>query len=159
MNLNAQTNLVKQSFLDRKVEISLPSSYVAVSKGEIDKDFPDPAYSPSVIYRDGDNSASFKIVIENNPVSKSEVGQYKGWRVSKMLKDTSIKVNSHDLKDINQSRVGIIKVIYPGIQRYHHYFFGSLNGRLVLLILECSSSEVLNKQDEFDKIMNSLVIH
>ena len=156
--VNAQTVFVKHSLIDGKVQISLPSSYNALAKSEIEKDFPDPEYSPTVIFRDGENGASLKIVIENNQVSATEVGKFKSWRVSRMLKDTTLKVMSHDLKDINDRKVGIINVNYPNIQRYHQYFFTSLDGRLILLILECSSAEILNKEFEFDQIMSSLLI-
>jgi len=40
--VNAQTVFVKQSLIDGKVQISLPSGYNALAKSEIEKDFPDP---------------------------------------------------------------------------------------------------------------------
>ena len=157
-NANGQIAFVKQTLIEGKVEISLPSTYLAVAKSEIQKDFPDPDYFPSVIYREGKEGASFKVVLEENQVSPTEVGQYKGWRVTRMLRDSTLKVMSHDLKDINGRKVGIIKVNYPQTQRYHHYFFTSLEGQLILLILECASVDISNKDLEFDKIVSSLFI-
>jgi hypothetical protein len=156
--VNAQPSFTKQSLIGGKVEISLPATYAEVAGSEIDKDYLDPNYKPTVVYREGKEGSSFKIVLEKNQVSTTEVGQYKSWRVSRMLKDSTLNVIAHDLKDINNRKIGIIKVNYPQIQRYHHYFFTSLEGQLILLILECASPEISNKNQEFDKIMNSLLI-
>ena len=153
-----QDSLVYRTFLEGRIQLKVPMNFRELSQAEIKEEFPNLEIRPSVVLRDSVYSTSLKIVLTQDKVSDKEVGQYKGWRISRMLKDTSMKVVSHDYIDVNARKVGVIRVIYPQKAIYSHYFFTSLAGELVLVILECEEHLKVYSEKTFDKIMRSLVI-
>ncbi|MCW3119379.1 MAG: hypothetical protein JWM28_3461 [Chitinophagaceae bacterium] len=157
-NSFTQDSLLYQTFLEGKVQLKVPGSFRELSQPEIQKKYLSLEYYPSVELADSGGQTSIKIIVTADKVNDKEVGRYKGWRVSRMLKDTTLRVISHDYIQINHKKVGIIKVIYPSLENYSHYFFTSFDGRLLLVIVECLEPQKSHWEKTFDKIMNSLII-
>lgn len=157
-NLCAQGSLVKKLFLNDRIQLSIPEGFSQIDKSEITLRFPNSEFQPEVILSDSNRISNIKIVVTTDMLDSKQVGQYKGWRVSKMLKDSSLNVISHDYKEINGVKTGIIIVEYKNLDSYSHYFFTSLDGRLLLVILDCTKEERKNREKTFHEIMNSLII-
>jgi hypothetical protein len=153
-----QDSLVTKSYLNNKIQISVPSSLKELDKKIIADRFPNSKARPFVLLTDKEELTSLKIIEMPQEVSNNEVGQYKGFHMSQMKKEPNLQLLGDGLKKINNKNVGFIKVIYTDQNTFAYFFFTSLNGKLLLLTYNCPDKLWPSMESTAEKIVNSLKV-
>ena len=157
-SIAGQDSIVTKTYLNKKVEISVPSSWTELDGKEITERFPNPNLRPSVFLSDKEGLTSLKIIEMPQDVADNEVGQYKRFHMSQMKKEANIEWLGDGLRKINNKNVGFFKVVYTERNTFAYFFFTSLNGKLLLFTFNCVDKLWPSMEDQTEKIVSSLKV-
>lgn len=152
----SQDSTKKINLLTDRIEVTVPSNFIRLSFEQIQQQY-SADRQPSEVFTNN-NGSYFKIMEMPQHVGPNEVGQYKSFHISQMKKDSNIQWLSDDYQKADNGNWGIIKVIYPSIERYLHFFFTSMDGKLLLMSFECRAQEREEYEDIGDAIYRSIKI-
>ncbi|MET0465207.1 MAG: hypothetical protein ABW007_18745 [Chitinophagaceae bacterium] len=139
-----------------RIDVAVPAGFVRLSPERIQEKYAGDK-RPSEVLTDNDD-AYFKIMEMPQRVSANEVGQYKSFHMSQMKKESNIEWLFDDYQKSVNGNWGIIKVIYPSLQRYVHYFFTSMDGKLLLMSFECNAKDWKKYEGIGDAIYQSIKV-
>ena len=153
-----QDSLVKKTFINNKVQLLVPKSFIEQSETTIAEKYPDPTSRPSVILADKEEFSSIKIIKMPQEVSDNEVARYKVFHMSNMKKELNLEWLGDGIKKINGKTIGYIKVIYTDRKTFAYFFFTSMDGKLLLLTYNCVDKLWPALEKTAEKIVNSLKV-
>lgn len=157
----AQIKLEKQSILDNKVELSIPTLLKPMSQKMIDLKYPNMRLKPDMILSDEDATINLIIAYTNQPVEDEQIGQYKDFQLDALKKSRpDMQLIKGEVKTINGRPVGYFKFVTQAIDQkvFNCYFFVNVKGRLLLCTFNCIQKLQAKWDISVDEIINSLVV-
>lgn len=154
------TDLEKQSILDGKVEILLPTNFDIMSEEMARVKYPSDR-RPTLIYTEETGSINIAFNHIASAASQQQIEAYKNNFVATFGKlYPSAEWKGSGVKEINGRKVGYLEFITPAIDTkvYNLIFFTDLEAKLLMCTFNC----VVEKQEEWvmpaKKIMDSITI-
>ncbi len=151
-------SLVLRKMFDGKVELLMPASYRQLTTEEITQRFPNQQLSPTEMWAEEDGSSSIKLVQINQALTDKQIPEYRTFHVSRMKNTPNQEWITDGVTKINGRNVGYVKVIYTALKTYSHFFFVSINNKLVLFAFNSFDTLRSSKEPLGDKVANSLRI-
>lgn len=140
-----------------KIELLVPGTFKELTSKEIAVKFPDANNRPSVIWAK-DESSSIKLVELPYDITDEALPDFAIYHSSRMKEDPNQEWISDDIQKIDGRYVGIIKVVHTDRKLYVHYFYLSINGKLVLLMYDCDAKLRKALEPVGDRIVASLKV-
>ena len=154
----AQDSLVVRKMFNDKIELLVPRTFRELTKEQIAAKFPDAGSRPAVVWTADDESSGIRVMEMPEDVSDQQVPEYQTFHVRYMKQEPDQEWISDGVRKINGRNVGFVKVVHTDINTYAHYFFVSIDGRLVQLAYHCTGKLRPSLESVGDKIAASLKV-
>jgi hypothetical protein len=154
---SAQDSLVLRKMFNGKIQLLVPGTFRELTSKQIAVKFPDASDRPSVIWA-RDESSSIMLVELRYDITDEALPDFAIYHANRMKEDPNQEWISDDILKIDGRYVGIIKVIHTDRKRYVHYFYLSIDGKLVLLIYDCDAKLRKALEPLGDRIVASLKV-
>lgn len=156
-------DLDTKSVLENKVKIKVPKNFNELSVDEINLKYPG-RNKPGAVFSNELGTVNITLEIKTDPASQDMIEKY----VSnyndlfvKMYKLGYEKENNSGVINVNNRKVGFVRILMPNKQKKKDYalmFFTDLESKLLMCTFYCPEGEVEKWKVTAEEIMNSIKI-
>lgn len=160
--VNAQIKLEKKSFLDNKIELSVPVDFKSMSAEILAVKYPNRNQKPDLVLTDADAEVNVVISLIPQPIKPEQIGAFKDFQISSLKKiHPDAKWMAEGVKIINGKNIGYFKFISQAVDQpvFNYYFFTDLDGKVLLLSFNCTEKLLPKWEDTAELIVSSLKVN
>ena len=157
----AQVKLETKSFLDGKIQLTVPAEFKAMSDEMLARKYPNNNPKPNLVLTNEDASVNLVISLLPQSLTQEQIELFKDFQI-KMLKQRrpDTKWLEDGVKQIDGKKVGYFKFISEATDQtvFNYYFFTDLNGKILLLSFNCTEKLLPGWKDTAEVIVSSLKV-
>lgn len=160
-SLWAQIKLENKSFLDDKLQLTVPADFKPISEEMLNFKYPSQKQRPDVILTDENAEVNIVMMILRQHLTSDKVGEFKEFQMSLLKRSRpDAKWLQNGVKTINGKQVGYFQFITKAIDQnvFNYYFFTDIDGKILFLSFNCIEKLLPKWQETAETIVSSLKI-
>jgi len=157
---HAQIELEEKSFLNDRIELSVPTAFDVMSEEIMKLKYPSER-RPQVVYSNESGGINVGLSLTDNNASQEELFQFvETFERTFTSVYPSAEWSGYGIKYVDKRKVGYLEFITPAIDTeiYNLMFFTDLDGKLLICTFNCTRKSVEEWTETAHEILSSLKI-